>query len=171
MRSHLHKKESSTAAADTTTGARVPLLAYGGQWPNSADYGWRVAQRLHVRLLGQVSAGKAAEWMLWCSIKVEKSWKPYINGESKGRENAVAMWESAQSQGNKRELVWAQTSSQAGPPPEVHAGMGTALVTDWGWVWHTKAVKWAEQNWLESRDCSRVQFWLQAEVHIHRALS
>lgn len=47
-------------------------------------------------------------------------------GNSKGRENAIAVGDSAQRQGNNRELVWAQTGRVAGPPPEAHAGTGAA---------------------------------------------
>lgn len=47
-------------------------------------------------------------------------------GNSEGWEDAVAVGEAAESQGNKPELVWAQTGWVAGPPPEAHAGMGAA---------------------------------------------
>lgn len=55
-----------------------------------------------------------------------KELEPSISGEPRGAGKCHRWGESAQSQGNKRELVWAHTGWVAGPLPEAHMGLGVA---------------------------------------------
>ena len=53
--------------------------------------------------------------------------EPCISRELTGAGKCRCWGLSAQSRGDKRELVWAQTGRVAGSPAEAHAGLGAAL--------------------------------------------
>lgn len=76
-------------------------------------------------LRGQV-CGEGSRMNVLLEDQGGKELEPSISGEPRGAGKCHRWGESAQSQGNKRELVWAHTGWVAGPLPEAHAGLGAA---------------------------------------------